>query len=88
MAQEEISVRQKVVVEVLNHPPLGSQIEIDENVAAKDHVDALHEGHAAVVGEIQAAEGDAAANGGLNLQLLRGRSEVFLAVLRSQMRVL
>ena len=46
---------EKIVIEVLNHAPLGHEIEINEDVAAEDHVEALHEGHASVVGEIQAS---------------------------------
>ena len=84
MSQEQISVGQKIVVEVLNHPPFGNQIEINEHVAAENDVEALHESHASVVGKIQTAEGDAAANRRLNLQLFCGRGEIFLAVIRSQ----
>ena len=69
---------------MLNHTPLGSQIEIDQHVAAEDNIEALHERHASVVGKIQAAEGYSAANRWLDLQLLLGGSEVFLAVIRSQ----
>ena len=85
VAQEQISVGQKIVVEVLDHAPLGGQVEIDQNVAAEDNVETLHEGHAGVVGEIQAAEGDVRADRGLDLELFSGGSEIFLAVKRSQM---
>src|ERR1700689_2699010 len=84
MAEEEISVRQQVVVEVLNHPPLGNQIEINEHVATKDDVEAFHQGHTGVFGKIQTAEVDIAANRRLDLQLLPGGDEIFLSEIRSQ----
>ncbi len=72
-AQEKISMGKKVVIEVLNHAAFGNQIEVNEHVAAEDDVKALHERHAGVIGEIQPTEGDTAANGGVDLQLLRRR---------------
>ena len=52
MAQKKISVRQKIIVEVLNDAPLGGQIKVNEHIAAEDDVDTLHESHARVVGKI------------------------------------
>ena len=75
-------MRQKIVVEMLNHAPFRCQIEIDEHVAAKDDVQALHENHARVVRQVQAAEGNAIAHDLLDLQLFSTRAEIFLAIVR------
>jgi hypothetical protein len=40
----------KIVIEVLNDAPLGSQVEIDQHVAAEDDIDTLHEEHAGIIG--------------------------------------
>src|SRR6266571_543946 len=84
MTEEEISVREKIVVEVLNDAAFGNRIEVDQHVATEDDVKALHEGHAAIVGKIEATERDAVANRRLNLQLFPRRGEVLLAVIRRQ----
>jgi hypothetical protein len=50
VTQEKVSMRQQIIKEVLNDATLGSQIEVDKHVAAKDDIYALHEGHARIVG--------------------------------------
>ena len=84
VAQKEIAVGQKIVIEVLNHTPFGNQIKIDQHVAAKDQVETFHEGHATVVGKIQTAEGDTVANLRLDLKKLARRSKKFVAMFCSQ----
>src|SRR5579863_8414293 len=56
MSKEKVSMRQKVVVEVLNDALLGRDVEIDQDIAAKNNVDALHESHARVVQQVDARE--------------------------------
>ena len=58
MAQEQISVRLEVGVEVLDDTALGIQIEIDQDVGAKDQVHAFQEQQARVVEQIQTREAD------------------------------
>src|SRR5271169_3757793 len=84
VAEEQISVGQEVVIEVLDHAAFGRQIEIDENVAAEDNVQVLHEGHARIVGQVQTVKGDAGAGGGLDLELFAHGGEIFLPVIRGQ----
>jgi len=80
LPEKEVSVREKVFIEVLDHAPLGSDIEINENVAAEDQVHARHEGHASVVGEIEASEAHTLSRRQLQLQLVAHRDKVFLLV--------
>src|SRR5262249_15621058 len=84
MPKEEISMRQKIVVEVLDHLFLGGQIEIDQDIAAEDDVHSLHESHAGIVRQIQPAETNAGANGLLNLQLISGCGKVLLTKMHWQ----
>jgi hypothetical protein len=82
VSKKEIAVRLKAVVEVLNYAALRSQIKIDKNVATKNEVDIFYKGHAQIVGEINPAKVDTAANHWLELKLAAHREEVFLAVIR------
>jgi hypothetical protein len=79
-AQKEIPVGKKVVVKVLNHFSLGHQVKVDQHIAAEDNVEAFHKVHASVVRQIQAAERDTLADARLELALLPGWHEVFLAI--------
>src|SRR6267143_1648438 len=80
VSKKEIAVRLKAVVEVLDYAALRSQIKIDKNVATKNEVDIFYKGHAQIVGEINPAKVDTAANHWLELKLAAHREEVFLAV--------
>src|SRR5262252_1152303 len=80
VAEKEISVRKKVVVEVLDDAPLRGKIEIDQDVAAENHVEALHESHPRIIREIQAVESHGSARRGLHLKLIANRDKVFLPV--------
>src|SRR5579871_151027 len=69
LAQEEVSMGQERIPEVLDHPLLRSEAEVDQHIAAEDHIETSHRGHRRVLGEIQTAEIDVGANRGANLQL-------------------
>src|SRR5579863_1659256 len=77
-------MRKKIVIEVLNDAPFGAEIEINKDVAAEDDVQALHEDHARIVRQVEPRKSDALTNELLHLQLICGRSEIFLAVVRRQ----
>jgi hypothetical protein len=63
---------------VLNDAFLGRNIEIDQHVAAKDQIHALHERHLGVVAEIEAGEVDAGADLVFDLKFVAvGGGEVF-----------
>jgi hypothetical protein len=49
LPEKQVSMGEKVLVEVFNHAPFGSDIEINENIAAEDDIQAPHEGHLSVV---------------------------------------
>src|SRR5207302_6029799 len=83
-SQEQIAVRKKVVVEVLNDSPLRGQIKIDEHIAAEDDVHALHERHPRIVGQVQAAEAHVPLHHRLHSQLLALGREIFLPVIGAQ----
>lgn len=80
MAQKQISMGQKIVEEMLNHAPLGSQIEVDQHVATEDDVHTLHECHASVVRQIEPAEADVGTSRGMHLELIALPKKVLAAV--------
>src|SRR5579871_5376762 len=82
MTQEQITVRQKIVIEMLDDAALGGEIEINEDVAAEDDVDVFHEDHAGIVGKVEAAEGNQTANRGQHLQLVFTGLKIFFAKVR------
>src|SRR6266851_5074606 len=77
-------MRQQIVEEVLNDAALGSEIEIDQHVAAKDDIHALHECHARIVGEIEPGEADVGASQRIYLELVALRNKVSLPVSRRE----
>src|SRR4029077_670299 len=68
-AEKQIAVRQKTLVEVLDHAAFRGEIEIDKNVATEDDVEVAHPHQARLVREIELAEGNATPQRGLNLQV-------------------
>src|SRR3954464_167514 len=73
LAEEQVPMGHQVAVKVFDHPSLGSDIKIDKNIAAENHVDTLHEGHTSVVGKVQPAECDGFPDRRMHLQLLSDR---------------
>jgi hypothetical protein len=49
LPEKQISMGKKVLVEVFNHAPFRREIEVNENIAAEDHIHARHEVHVGVV---------------------------------------
>ena len=80
MAQKQISMRQQVIEEVLDHSTLRGQIEVDENVAAKNGVHALHECHTRIIRQIKPAEAYAGADHRIHLQLVVPRQKVLFTI--------
>lgn len=79
MTEKQVTVRQQVVVVVLNHVAFGEDIEIDQDVTAEDDVHTFHEGHASVVEQVDPAEGNAGFHLIAHLELIFEGLEVFLA---------
>ena len=52
VSQEKIAPGQQVGIEMLNDPAFGGQIEIDQDIAAEDDVNALLEHHLAVIAQV------------------------------------
>jgi hypothetical protein len=49
LPEKQVSMGEKVLVEVFNHAPFRGEVEVNENIAAEDHIHAPHECHLSVV---------------------------------------
>src|SRR3954469_23242086 len=83
MAEEEVTAVGEAVVEAVDDDAFRSIIEIDDDVAAEDHVELAKEGDAPFVVDVEAAERDAIANGVTDLpRAVSFAREVTIASLR------
>src|SRR5712692_12052633 len=84
VTEEEISVWQKIVVKVLDYTAFRSSIEIDQDVAAEDDVEAIHGSHTTVIQQIETLDGDACTNLGTDRKLPVFLDEILRADLGSK----
>ena len=75
-------MRQEVVAEVLDDVPFREHIEVNEYVATKNKIHALHERHTRVIEQIEAV--DAAFQRVVHLELVFNGLKIFLPVIRSE----
>jgi hypothetical protein len=62
VAEEEIGIGEKIVVEMLDDALLANSVEVDKDVAAEDDVDRFDKDHARVIEQIEAVELDVLAH--------------------------
>jgi hypothetical protein len=79
-AQKKISVRQQVIEKMLNDPPLGVQIEVDQYVSTENRVHAFHERHSCIIREIQPAEADVRTSRSIHPELITLRKKILAPV--------
>src|SRR5579864_5462425 len=58
VSKKQISAGQQVGIKLLHYFALRTEVEVDQNIAAEDQVDAFEEGHFAVVVKIDPIEPD------------------------------
>src|SRR5437868_13830875 len=81
-AKKEIAAKIQVAEEVVDHLRFGSFIEVDQHVAAKNHVDAFHEQHLRIILQVEAGEVNQVFYLGRKLQrVFLGRHVIFLSVI-------
>src|SRR5581483_2924624 len=79
VAQEHVSVGQKVFAEMPQNAFLGGRIEVDQDVTAENKIDVFEGGYASVVEKVQSAEGDMCPHRCVDPQLLSHGLEILLA---------
>ncbi len=79
MAEKQIAVWHKTAIEMLDHAAFGGDVEIDQNVAAENNVDALYECHACIVLQVQSLDRDFGPRLGADGELALFGHEIFFA---------
>src|SRR3954451_16126281 len=79
MTKEQVTVLQQVRIKVLNHPLLRDSVEVNQNVATQDEVNALHEEHASILKQVEPGEGHCGLDLGFNAQFVSADQKIFAA---------